>query len=81
MLQQWASIEVLEAKPGNAILERMLLQAPDNWPLILEEVKDTARVRGRDSLSGCPCRLTWRAGRLTRVAECETQETRGALLV
>jgi len=43
MLQQWASIEVLEAKPGNAILERMLLQAPDNWPLILKEVKDTAR--------------------------------------
>jgi len=37
MLQQWASIEVLEAKPGNAILERMLLQAPDNWPLILKE--------------------------------------------
>jgi len=37
MLQQWAAIEVLEAKPANAMLEAMLQQGPDNWDAILKQ--------------------------------------------
>lgn len=37
LLQQWAAIELLEAKPGNAILEKLLDQEADQWPAVLQE--------------------------------------------
>ena len=38
MLQQWAAIELLEAKPQNAVLEEMLKDDPALWNAILAKV-------------------------------------------
>ena len=39
LLQQWAAIELLEAKPGNAILETLLREDADQWAAVLEKVR------------------------------------------
>ena len=36
MLQEWAAIELMEAKPGNAVLEKMLNEGAGNWDAILK---------------------------------------------
>ena len=58
MLQQWAAIELLEAKPGNAILEKLLDQEADQWPAVLQEVRAGAGGRGRRGVD--VQRLLWR---------------------
>lgn len=37
MLQEWAAIELMEAKPGNDVLEKMLQEGADNWNGILKD--------------------------------------------
>jgi hypothetical protein len=36
MLQEWAAVELIEAKPNNAVLEKMLDQGADSWNSILK---------------------------------------------
>lgn len=38
LLQQWAALELLESKPGNVILQKLLQQEADTWQAVLEEV-------------------------------------------
>jgi hypothetical protein len=54
-LQQWAALELLESKPSNVILQKLLQQEADTWQAVLEEVCGAARSLGQ---GGACCRAT-----------------------
>jgi len=55
LLQQWAALELLESKPSNVILQKLLQQEADTWQAVLEEVCGAARSLGQ---GGACCRAT-----------------------
>lgn len=50
MLQEWAAIELLEAKPNNLVLQEMLAVSSDTWDDVLNQAKGKDGALDSDAL-------------------------------